>query len=353
MRYFALHQQMRVMECLSLAVRHAHLAWRRVGRACAILTLTLCSACSTSGFWLVHPRGPTTQASLQAWIVDTAATLLVIGPATILVFWAIWRYRRATGKGKYVPGWSHSIPIELACWGFPFLVVLGLGFYSLHSSLAVDPAGPGIIAAGTSADAAKPPINIDVVTTDWQWLFIYPDRHIAVANKLVVPVNTPVRFRLTSSTVATDFFIPQLAGQIDVMPGMRTWQGMIANEVGSYEGFASDYNGPGFAWMRFQVQVVSDADYERWATAAQAAPTRLDDAVFKKFATPTINYKNSVTEFSRVEDGFFDHVMERVMMGDVYPTPANMTEKKAHKVNDGKQETSASQNIGADQTDAE
>lgn len=323
--------------------------WRWVGRAVVLVGLVACGGCSTQGLWLIHPRGPVADASVRAWIVDTAATFLVIGPATLLVAWALWRYRRVNGRGRYVPGWSHSVPLELLCWGFPFVVVVGLGYYSLNAALATDPAAPGAMAAGTSADADKPPINIDVVTTDWQWLFIYPDQHIAVANKLVLPAHTPVRFRLTSSTVATDFFIPQLTGQIDVMPGMTTGQGLIADAVGTYEGFATDYNGPGFSWMRFQAHVVSDADYAAWVAGVKANTARMDSAAFVLFATPTINDHETTIEYGSAQDGLFERVMGDVMAGVVYPTPPNMTEKKAREYGNGRQQKTGVAPLGRDQ----
>ncbi|WP_419729298.1 ubiquinol oxidase subunit II [Lichenicola sp.] len=310
-------------------------------RALALVLLTLCGGCSTAGFWLIHPAGPVAEAGLQSWIVDTGATFLVIGPATLLVMWAVWRYHRRVGRGAYVPGWSHSVPLEATFWGVPLVVVIGLGFYATHSSFQTDPSGPGVMAAGSSADADKPAIQIDVITTDWQWLFVYPDRHIAIANQLVIPAHTPIRFRLTSATVATDFFIPQLAGQIDVMPGMRTWQGLIANHVGTYQGFASDYNGPGFSWMRFQTRVVSPADFTSWVGEMADAPAHLDDAAFLKFAAPTINTHDTVLRFSGVQDGLFDHVVRTVMAGQIYETPAGMTEKKSHDINGGRQQTEA------------
>ena len=310
-------------------------------RAAALVLLTLCSGCSTAGFWLIHPAGPVAEAGLQAWIVDTGATFLVIGPATLLVMWAVWRYHRRVGRGRYVPGWSHSVPLEATFWGVPLLVVIGLGFYATHSSFQTDPSGPGVMAAGNNPDSGKPAVEIDVITTDWQWLFIYPDRHIALANQLVLPVHTPIRFRLTSATVATDFFIPQLAGQIDVMPGMRTWQGLIANHVGDYQGFASDYNGPGFSWMRFQTHVVSAEEYERWATGMADAPDHLDDAAFLKFAAPTINTHDTTRQFSNVQDGLFDHVVQEVMTGRIYETPTGMTEKKSHDIDGGRQPVQA------------
>nr|WP_321985610.1 cytochrome C oxidase subunit II [uncultured Lichenicoccus sp.] len=277
---------------------------------CVVLCLAaFCGGCSTAGFWLIHPAGPVAAASLQSWIVDTGATFLVIGPATLLVLWAIWRYHRRYGKGAYIPGWSHSVPLEATFWGVPLVVVIGLGLYATHSSFQTDPSGPGAMAAGRNPLAAKQALEIDVITTDWQWLFIYPDRHIALANELVIPVLTPVRFRLTSATVATDFFIPQLAGQIDVMPGMRTWQGLIADRIGSYQGFATDYNGPGFSWMRFTTRVVSAADFQTFETAVAQAPAHLDDATFVKFAAPTINTNDITRRYSAVEDHLFDHVM--------------------------------------------
>lgn len=314
----------------------------RVGRLAALVLPLLCAGCASDQFWLIDPRGPMAEASLRAWIVDTAATLLVIGPATLLVLWAIWRYRRVSGKGRYVPSWSHSLPLEILCWGAPLAVVLGLGFYSLNAALAVDPGNPGLLAPGSSADTATPPINIDVVTTDWQWLFIYPDRHIAVANKLVLPVHTTVRFRLTSATVATAFFIPQLGGQIDVMPGMRTRQSLLASQIGTYQGYATDFNGPGFAWMRFQTHVVSADEFEKWATGMQNAPAHLDQATFVKFATPTVNDHDNVIEFSDADAGLFDRVIQNVMMGETFPTPPNMTEKKASRMNNAKQQTGGS-----------
>ena len=315
---------------------------RRLTRGLAAVLPLLMAGCSSDGFLLIHPRGPLADASLQAWIVDTAGTLLVIGPATLLVLWAMWRYRRVDGRGKYQPGWSHSVPIELLCWGAPFLVVLGLGFYALRGAVATDPAGPGLLAQGVSADNANPTLDIDVVATDWQWLFIYPDRHVAAANEVVLPVHTPIRFRLTSATVATDFFIPQLSGQIDVMPGMRTFQGLVAPITGDYQGFATDFNGPGFSWMRFPAHVVPQADYEAWVAKVAQSPRHLDDAEFKKFAVPTINDTAATTiEWSNVQDGLFDQVMQGTMMGDEYPTPTDMTEKKAHKVNGGRQQRSA------------
>ncbi len=309
-------------------------------RALTSALALLLAGCGSDQFWVLKPRGPNARASLDALLVDVGAMMLIIGPTTLLLVWCIWRYRRATGKGAYHPAWTHSLAIEILSWGLPLLIVAFLSVYSLRSTFAINPFDPGVM-AHHGGDNDKPPIDVDVITTDWQWLFIYPDRHIASANELVVPVRTPVRLRMTSVTVPNDFFIPQLAGQIDVMPGMLTRQAFVANRIGTYQGLATDFSGPGFSWMQFQARVVSPADFEHWARDAGTSAAHLDDAAFERFAVPTINSKGTVRQFSDVDGGLFGHAMDEVMMGKTYPTPANMTDKKASYNNDRRQQKQA------------
>ena len=300
-----------------------------VARLLASLSLLSLGGCSLGQFWVLQPRGPVTETSFYSLIVDVAAMMLIIGPTTLLILWCIWRYRKVTGKGAYTPDWSHSLTVEIVSWGFPLAIVAFLSYLSYWGTFQVNPFGPGVMAHGRNPDNDRKPVDVDVVTTDWQWLFIYPDHHIAAANELVVPVHTPIRFRMTSATVSNDFYIPQLAGEIDVMPGMLTRQGLIANQPGVYEGIAGEFNGPGFSWMQFKTRVVSQAAFERWTGDVGRSPKHLDQAEFDRFATPTINRSGKAIYFSAVDDKLFGHVIQDVMMGKMYPTPPNMTEKKA------------------------
>ena len=100
-------------------------------------------------------------------------------------------------------------------WSIPALIVMFLGGIAWIGSHDLDPAS----AAGR---AARTPLEINVVSMDWKWLFIYPEQGIATVNELTVPVGTPIHFRLTSSSVMNSFFIPQLGSQIYTMAGMVT-----------------------------------------------------------------------------------------------------------------------------------
>ena len=108
------------------------------------------------------------------------------------------------------------------------------------------------------------PVNVQVVSLDWKWLFIYPDQGIATVNQLTIPVGTPVSFELTSSGVMNSFFVPQLGSQIYTMAGMVTRLHLQADHPGTYRGLSAQYSGSGFADMRFAVDAVPAEDFARW-----------------------------------------------------------------------------------------
>ena len=105
------------------------------------------------------------------------------------------------------PDWAYSGRVELVVWAVPLLTIMFLGGIAWVGSHELDPAAP------IASD--KKPLEVQVVSLDWKWLFVYPEQNIAAINQLVVPVGTPVHFSLTSSGVWDSFFVPQL-GQHDL-----------------------------------------------------------------------------------------------------------------------------------------
>ncbi|HUW98255.1 MAG TPA: COX aromatic rich motif-containing protein [Acidiferrobacter sp.] len=277
-------------------------------------------------FWLLNPKGIISDTQLHYMKLDVGIMLLIIVPTGLLIVWTMWRYRKAGGKGRYDPKWDHSNAIEAVVWGIPILTVAILSYYSIKAIYAVNPYNPSIISRSTSQYAKVAPLDVDVISTDWQWLFIYPKQHIATLGKLVIPAGTPIRFRLTSATVVNDFYIPQLVGMIDVMPGMRVKQSLVASHTGTYAGFSAVYSGPGFAWMTFRTQSVSPAKFHSWVQGVQKSTQHLSYADFNRVARPTINTTGKATYFSDVQAGLFDHVIMEVMNGKIFPTPMGMTE---------------------------
>jgi cytochrome o ubiquinol oxidase subunit 2 len=298
-----------------------------------MLLLPLCGCGET--YRLFHPKGPVAEAQLKFTILDVCIMLLIILPTTFMLCLFIWRYAKVR-KAAYDPDWSHSMTIELLIWGGPIAIVAALAVFTYQSVIEVNPYDPTVLRVASTAGAAptEAPLLVDVITTDWQWFFIYPQQHIATIDDLVVPQGRVVRLRLTSTSVTNDFFIPQLAPMIDVMPGMQTQDAFSSYGPGTFTGFSADFSGAGFAWMQFSTRVMSGDQFSSWVAsvqAGQAQPARgtLSYAVFQKLAHPTLNIGAKPSYFASVDPSVFNHAYQDAMAGLVYPVPEDLTEKMA------------------------
>ncbi|WP_419758727.1 COX aromatic rich motif-containing protein [Acidisoma sp.] len=285
-------------------------------------------------FRLFYPKGPVAAAQLKFTMLDVGIMLLIILPTTLMLCLFIWRYAKVR-NAAYDPDWSHSLVIELLIWGGPIAIVGMLAVFTYESVIETNPYAPTVLqTSGGAAGPAQPPLEVDVITTDWQWFFIYPQQHIATIDDLVIPRGRVVHLRMTSTSVTNDFFIPQLAPMIDVMPGMQTRDVFSSDHFGTYEGFSADFSGAGFAWMQFSTRVVSDDQFNGWVSsvqAGQAAPNHgaLSYATFQKLAHPTLNIGAKPGYFASVDPDLFNHTVADAMDGVTYPVPADLTEKMA------------------------
>src|SRR5262249_18358978 len=176
--------------------------------------------------------------------------LAIVIPVIVATLAFAWWYRASNTRARRLPDFAYSGRIELVVWSIPVLVVMflgGMAWVSSHQLDPAEPAGPG------------KPLDVQVVSLDWKWLFIYPDQGVASVNRLVLPVGTPVRFQLTSASVMTAFFIPRLGSMIYTMNGMVTPLNLRADRPGVFQGEASHFSGDGFSDMRFETDAVTPA----------------------------------------------------------------------------------------------
>jgi len=153
------------------------------------------------------------------------------------------------------------------------------------------------------------PLNIEVVALDWKWLFIYPDHGIAVVNELAAPVDIPIRFKITASSVMNSFFIPALAGQIYAMPSMATTLQAVINRPGEFEGFSANYSGAGFSDMRFKFLGVSAGEFDNWLQKAKASKNELTRDAYLELERPS--EREPVRRYGAVASDLFDLVVNR------------------------------------------
>jgi len=292
----------------------------------ALPALLALASCNTGDYRLFHPL--TQIAAVQWWatLFEVGIMSIVIVPVTILIAVFIWRYRKGA-NAAYDPTWSHSLVLEVLVWGVPLVIVAICGVVSIRTTHEVDPYAPGVLA---NAEAAQAPLNIDVITTDWQWLFIYPDQHIASVDELVIPEGRVAHFRLTSTSVVNTFFIPAVVPMIDIMPGMRTEDTFDAPKAGAYTGFSADFSGAGFSWMQFSTRIVSQADFDAWVAQAAASPNQLSYTAFTQFARPTLNEGAKISYFANPSAELFENVVAAAQAGVVYPVSQQETKDVAN-----------------------
>jgi cytochrome o ubiquinol oxidase subunit 2 len=257
---------------------------------------------------LLQPKGPVGLDETWLIIISFILMLIVVVPVYIMVFLFTRKYKATNTKATYMPKWTHSAKIEWLIWLVPIAIIIALSYLTWVKTDHLDPYKP------IASD--KKPIQVEVVSTDWNWLFIYPEEHIAVTNELVFPVNVPVSFRLTSASVMTSFFIPQLGSQMYAMAGMQTKLNLMATETGIYDGHNMEYSGNGYNTMTFKAKAVAEDQYNEWLEKAKNSQHNMDMATYNEFSNPNINYP--VTLFADVEPNLFNSILHQFMdwMGD-------------------------------------
>ncbi len=204
--------------------------------------------------------------------------LIVVIPVIVMsVVFPLWYSSK--NKNDYKPNWSHSTIIELLSWSIPILIISVLGYTAYITSHSMDPRKSLV---GKYENTKKEELVIQVVAMDWKWVFFYPKQDIATVNEIAIPVNTPIKFLITSDTVMNSFFIPELGGQIYAMGGMENRLHLITKRKKIMRGISSNYSGFGFAGMKFKVISTSDSGFENWVKKVKQSTVKFDQAAYSR-----------------------------------------------------------------------
>ncbi|MEH3157540.1 MAG: ubiquinol oxidase subunit II [Sphingomonas taxi] len=253
----------------------------------ALLAPALLGGCD----WVVmNPAGDVARQQAHLILWSTGLMLLIIVPVIVLTILFAWKYRAGNEEAEHRPNWDHSTGLELIIWSAPLLIIIALGALTWISTHALDPYRPlARLAPGKTLAKNDKPLEIQVVSLDWKWLFIYPEQGVATVNELVLPVDRQVRFRMTSSSVMNTFYVPTLAGMVYTMPGMETRLHAVLNRPGRFEGISANYSGAGFSGMHFTVDGMDDAGFAKWVSEARTAQRPLSLPTYVTLEKPSEN----------------------------------------------------------------
>jgi len=279
----------------------------RARRVLAVFSAILLAGCNTV---VMNPSGDIASQQAHLIIVSTILMLLIIIPVIVLTLFFAWRYRKGNTAARYEPDWDHSTQLELVIWGAPLLIIVALGLLTWINTHTLDPYRPlSRLDDKRPIPAETKPLNVEVVALDWKWLFIYPDLGIATVNELAAPVDVPIRFKITASTVMNSFYIPALAGQIYAMPGMQTTLNAVINHPGDFDGFSANYSGAGFSDMHFKFHSMKAEDFAHWVQASKSETTALNRADYLQLEKPSL--RDPVRRFGTVDAELFHAVLNR------------------------------------------
>jgi cytochrome o ubiquinol oxidase subunit 2 len=266
------------------------------------------------------PAGPIAAANRTILFNSLAVMLVIVVPTLVAILAFAWWFRASNPRARRHPHFTYSGRIELIVWSIPTLTILFLGGLIWYGSHQLDPRRP--------IDAGRAALEIQAVSLDWKWLFIYPGQQVASINELVVPAGVPLRFRLTSASVMNTFFIPQLGSMIYTMNGMETELNLMADREGIFFGQSAHYSGDGFSDMNFKVRAVPEDAFEAWASGLRGKGGALDAKAYAALAQQSRDVPPMA--FGEVQPDLFDAVVRQALPPGPGPATGRGGDRDVH-----------------------
>ncbi|RUO34245.1 cytochrome c oxidase subunit II [Aliidiomarina sanyensis] len=218
----------------------------------SVLLLTGCSG----PFSMLDPAGPSAQMVVWLWWGMFWFSVVVMA----LLCWGWWVAMQRDGRD--VPQEQAQRKLHRWVWlggiGLPVLAITLLLAFGIPFGHRMLPHPDENV------------VRIDVEANQWFWRVTYPDHNIELIDTIVIPVSTPIDFRLSSTDVIHSFWVPRLGGKLDAIPGRTNVLRLQADEIDTYRGLCAEYCGTAHAFMKFEVSAVSEEDFAEWLEAQGA-----------------------------------------------------------------------------------
>jgi cytochrome c oxidase subunit II len=219
----------------------------------ALAVAGLLAGCDQKTPSTLDPSGPiaASEAGLF-WLILVIATIVFVAVTGALIYMMIrFRARPDSPPARQIGG-NQRLEIILAA--IPTVVLFIVLFATISTMFALaEPKDTNVL-------------TIKAIGHQWWWEFQYPNQKIVTADEMYIPVNTTVHIELESNNVIHSFWVPQLGGKTDVIPGHDNTTWLKAAKAGDYRGLCTEFCGVQHAHMDYLVRAVPADQFQAWVT---------------------------------------------------------------------------------------
>jgi cytochrome c oxidase subunit II len=229
------------------------------GRGAKALYLAgaLAPGCAATPTVLVPASSEADEILHLTWIITAIAAVVFVLVTGLLLYCAV-RFRAGL-DAPTPPQIASNLALEITWTVVPILILAGVVVATIRVIRNV--VQPNAAAAST--------LHVRVVGHQWWWEFQYPDQQVTTANEAHVPVGEMVEFQLESDNVIHSFWVPQLFGKTDVIPGHHNRIYLHADAAGVYRGQCAEFCGLQHANMRLLIVAEPADQFAAWVRSQQ------------------------------------------------------------------------------------
>jgi cytochrome c oxidase subunit 2 len=220
-----------------------------------IASVSLLTGCASLPSSLNPQSEAAAQIAILWWIMFGLGAIIWVG-VTVLLLVGLLRRRGAPETYAPLPDNQHARAVNIWILGggimMPTLVLIVLIALTVGALRAIP------------AETPSEGVVIEVIGHQWWWEVVYPDRDITLKDEIRIPAGQPVQVRLSSTDVIHSFWVPELHGKFDLIPGRTHAFILQADQAGEYRGQCAEFCGRRHALMTFIVVAMPPEEFTAW-----------------------------------------------------------------------------------------
>ena len=221
----------------------------------AFITLILTISCSSKDPQSTFDTlGPVSRLQLELFYILFWVGLIIFILITAVVLYIILKYRAKSGDP--IPEQIHgNTKLEIIWTILPIIIIVAIAVPSVQAIFASSKPDNSF----TNND-----LTINATGKQWWFEFEYPEYGLITANEVHIPIGEAVTIKLHSKDVLHSFWVPKLAGKVDMVPNNNNHLWLQADEPGIYYGHCAEFCGQAHALMRFKLIAETREEFEAW-----------------------------------------------------------------------------------------